>query len=102
MRTGSLSILWVIVFFSACSVDKMPREYRDMGIPEDHLASPIAIESGDHLYRQHCSICHGAQLEGKGTQSDIDAADLRSESWRVKTSPLWISRVSTFRTSRPL
>ena len=90
MKFRLLAFLCGYGCFCACSVDRIPKEYRNIGVPEDRLVSIDAMENGRYLFQQHCAICHGIQLDGRGSRSDLQPADLTSEKWYERTSPRWM------------
>jgi len=90
MKTWFLSAFSICGCICACSVDKIPKEYQEIGVPETYMASTAAIENGHTLFQRHCALCHGSQLDGEGSRSDLEAADFTSNGWRTHSSPRWM------------
>ena len=64
-----LSAISIALACSACSADRdLPAAYRSLAIPEARLNSDDARRRGERLYREHCALCHGVQLDGQGVR----------------------------------
>jgi len=77
---------------SACSGPErdLPPEYRSIPVPAAKLASADARARGRALYLVDCSLCHGANADGRGLRSRYlgdRAADFTDPAWRARVTP---------------
>lgn len=73
----------------ACDNSGLPRDYRDVAVPETRLSSPEARRRGRPLFLEHCAICHGERADGQGPRRNLSmpAADFTSSAWRARMTP---------------
>ena len=71
---------------------------KDRVLTNPYAAHPDAVAAGEKLYSQHCSKCHGENLEGKGNHPA-----LRSETVQQATDGelFWILRNGDLRHGMP-
>ena len=69
----------------ACDDSGLPRDYRDVAVPETRLSSAEARDNGRALFLEHCAICHGERAEG-GRGGDLKASKVREEFYETHGS----------------
>jgi mono/diheme cytochrome c family protein len=68
----------------------LPREYRQLAVPDERLAAASARERGRTVFLMNCAICHGERGEGLGIRREGLVGrprDFTSSAWRTSTSP---------------
>ncbi len=83
-RWLSAAAATLLVGPGACDTSGLPREYRDVMIPSDRLASAEARARGRALFLEHCAICHGVRADGQGLRHflSVQPADFTDLAWR--------------------
>jgi mono/diheme cytochrome c family protein len=68
----------------------LPREYRQIDVPESLLASHEAQAKGREQFLEHCALCHGDRGDGHGVRREglsRPPRDFTSTAWRKSTTP---------------
>lgn len=68
----------------------LPREYRQLDVPQAELDSVDARQRGRALFKESCALCHGERGDGQGPRKEgltSQPRDFTSSGWRGSTSP---------------
>jgi mono/diheme cytochrome c family protein len=89
MRTAGLLALLALPGCAGADRD-LPREYRQLEVPDSRLSSAEARDRGRALFLEHCALCHGERGDGHGERREgltLAPRDFTNVDWRRSTSP---------------
>ncbi len=84
-----LALATLLLGFSACRPEELPRAYRRLEVPEARLVSTEAQQRGRILFLKYCSLCHGEKADGHGPRQNLSSRpqDFTSPDWLRGASP---------------
>lgn len=82
-------LMWLASPGCADADRDLPRAYRRLDVPQEHLASSEARQRGRALFIEHCALCHGERGNGQGLRKEgltRPPRDFTNVAWRQSTS----------------
>jgi mono/diheme cytochrome c family protein len=87
----------VLLGLSACSTeDRTARQYENVKVPQQLLASDDARARGREIFEKKCALCHGKDADGRGRRRkglSSEPPNFQSDEWRQSVSPRYLFQV---------